>query len=228
MPDSPSPTTRDALLGRIRGALGRERTVAPAPLDVRVTNEAMVRLMHPSGDLTAIFLERARSVGMTTHVCPAETFLPTVESIARSLNVQRVAISIEDPVLRRAVDATQLSRVEWSGAGTIDPLYDADAGVIDVFAALAETGSLVVRSSTSTSRGGFLVPPYCIVLVRSSQILPDMVDLWRRFTSMPTSIVVITGPSKTADIEGVLITGVHGPKGVHVVVIHDAAVHSEP
>ncbi len=125
--------------------------------------------------------------------------------------------------------------------GTLDAQYDADAGITDCDAALAESGTIVLRTDASRSRGTFVVPPVHIAILKASQILPDMLDLWSRFTfpdhplpgadhphasprraAMPTSIVLVSGPSKTADIEGILITGVHGPREVHVMLVDDA------
>src|SRR5690606_18699946 len=97
----------------------------------------------------------------------------------------------------------------------------------DVHAAIAETGSLVCCSDGGHSRGLSLIPPVHIAIVRKSDILPDMFDFWPRYAQsqpdeLPSSIAFITGPSKTADIEGVLITGVHGPGRVFVLVVEDA------
>ena len=66
------------------------------------------------------------------------------------------------------------------------------------------------------------MPPVHIAIVRAAQIVPDMLDLWPPGVpapSMPASLVLVTGPSKTADIEGILITGVHGPREVRVIVV---------
>ena len=101
-----------------------------------------------------------------------------------------------------------------------DILFDCEVGITDVDCAIAESGSLVV-STNGRIRNAWITPPIHIAIVRASQILPDLVDL---FESRPdaldaASTTVITGPSKTADIEGVLVTGVHGPAAVEVVLI---------
>jgi L-lactate dehydrogenase complex protein LldG len=135
-----------------------------------------------------------------------------------------VAVSIADGSLSRlveqAVQSAGRQQCDWRGATGLGAQYDAAVGITDVDAALAETGTIIVRSDAMRSRGTFLVPPIHIAIVRARQILPDMLDFWREFQGKPpTSLVFISGPSKTADIEGILITGVHGPKAVHVVLV---------
>ena len=90
-----------------------------------------------------------------------------------------------------------------------------------IVAAIAETGTLVIASDMRRSRGTFLIPPIHIAVIFESHILPDMIDLWPRLAVLHTAFTLITGPSKTADIEGILITGVHGPKAVHVIVLEN-------
>ena len=117
--------------------------------------------------------------------------------------------------------------VPWGNVPTFEPLYRVDAGVTDVQAAIAETGTLVCWSGPGRGRGLSLVPPVHIAVVRRSDIVPDLIDYLARHAqhgpeALPSSIVFITGPSKTADIEGVLITGVHGPREVHILLVDDA------
>ena len=71
------------------------------------------------------------------------------------------------------------------------------------------------------ARGASLIPPVHIALLDRTQIVGDLFDYFDRLasTGLPANINLITGPSKTADIEGILITGVHGPGVVHVLLL---------
>ncbi len=103
---------------------------------------------------------------------------------------------------------------------SLDAQFDAVVGISGVFAAIAETGTLVLASDATRSRGTFLIPPVHIAIVQEFQVVPDMLDLWPLVgTKPPTALTLITGPSKTADIEGILVTGVHGPGAVHVILV---------
>ena len=108
----------------------------------------------------------------------------------------------------------------------LDAQFDVDCGITGVHAALAETGTLVLYSDAHHSRGLSLVPPLHIAIVYRRDILPDMLDHWARLrgipgSDLPSNMVFITGPSKTADIEGELVTGVHGPEAVHIMLVEE-------
>lgn len=107
-----------------------------------------------------------------------------------------------------------------------DVQFDVVVGITDVDAAIAETGSIIISTGTHRSRGSYLSPPVHIALVYKDQFLADIVDYFSRTVDaleMPnrSATVLISGPSKTADIEGILITGVHGPATVYVLIIDD-------
>lgn len=95
----------------------------------------------------------------------------------------------------------------------------ADLGLTGCDHLLAETGSVVIRSRPEQPRSLSLLPPVHIVVATARQMLPDLFDLFAISAGPPAGLTIITGPSKTGDIEGQLVTGVHGPGQLHVIVI---------
>lgn len=99
-------------------------------------------------------------------------------------------------------------------------------GITGVNAALAATGSLVLSSGEGRYRSPSLLPLVHVALIRQDQILPDL-ESWiaqQRSTNLSSfgsssNIVIISGPSRTADIAMELIKGMHGPREVHVICI---------
>ena len=99
--------------------------------------------------------------------------------------------------------------------------FAADVGISGVDFVVAETGTLVLETRPDQPRSLSLLPPVHVAVAWREQITPDLFDL---FTSvkereLPACLSLITGPSKTGDIEQKLVTGVHGPGVVHLVMI---------
>ena len=105
--------------------------------------------------------------------------------------------------------------------------FAADVGVTGVDYLIAETGSIALFARPDQPRSVSLLPPIYIAVAERQQLLPDLFDLFTLHqaagTGSPACVSLITGPSKTGDIELKLVTGVHGPGQVHVVVIDDGA-----
>lgn len=85
----------------------------------------------------------------------------------------------------------------------------------------------MMATDASRSRGPSLVPPAHVAIVKASDMVPDMLDVYAGLKNLPpserpSSIAYITGSSKTADIAGVRVTGIHDPQAVHVLVVEDA------
>ncbi len=96
-------------------------------------------------------------------------------------------------------------------------IWDARVGVTSAHAALADTGSIVLSAGPGKARLASLAPPLHIALVPEEAIFPTLdryIGLFPRRTS-----VIVTGTSRTADIEGVLVRGVHGPRELWVVKV---------
>jgi L-lactate dehydrogenase complex protein LldG len=103
----------------------------------------------------------------------------------------------------------------------------ADVGVTACDLAIAETGTLMVCSGPGQERLASLLPPVHVAVVLESQLVPDLLDAVARlgergFDGLPGNVALITGPSKTGDIELQLTTGVHGPGKWHVVIVRGA------
>ncbi|HZU38322.1 MAG TPA: lactate utilization protein [Gemmataceae bacterium] len=131
-------------------------------------------------------------------------------------------------------------RLEQTGASVIpvtivaeldsrERLFEAELAITGANALIAESGTLAVFAALNEPRSLTLLPPVHVVVAEQSQIVPDLFDLFAKFESrsgddlpvatLPSCLTLITGPSKTGDIELKLVTGVHGPGEVHLVLI---------
>lgn len=225
----PLGTDREMFLARIRAALGapKGRTITEPVPDV---DESLVRLCQRDEDLPARFADRAQALGMQIHHAKVTELAALLGDLLEKHNCQQAVTSIAHPPLKKQISnilnnlGTEM--VDHGSASWHDQQFDVEVGITDVEAALAETGSIIISSGPHLSRGSYLAPPVHIALVRTSQILADLIDYFDGIDgplNQPnrSATVLISGPSKTADIEGILITGVHGPGEVHVVIIDD-------
>jgi L-lactate dehydrogenase complex protein LldG len=97
-----------------------------------------------------------------------------------------------------------------------------DAEVSEASYGLAETGSVVLMSSPDEPRARSLLPPVHVSLLREGRILPGLAELFEALGGeLPSALAIVTGPSRSADIEQRLVVGVHGPGEVHVVLIRE-------
>ena len=102
----------------------------------------------------------------------------------------------------------------------------AEIGITSATYAIAETGTLAMASGPGTERLASLLPPVHVAIVEARQILPDLFDLFARLEqtdlqNLASNLTLITGPSKTGDIELKLTTGVHGPGQWHVIIVRE-------
>lgn len=226
------PKAVEGLLANLR----RRCAGKPAPTPLPDVAEAP-RQLAIDADLRAQFRSAAEGVGAHVHETDRAGWVALVCELAKSDGVRQVCLSAVEGGFFDVAQADELTAaLERAGVTVHRPatsppganlessdaeLFDADAGITGVFAAIAETGTVVCCSGAAQPRATSLVPPRHYAIVGAEQILPDLVDLLPRLTAagVPTNVNLITGPSKTADIEGVLVTGVHGPGLVRVVVV---------
>ena len=106
---------------------------------------------------------------------------------------------------------------------------EAELGISGADYGLADTGTLVLRSLPGQERLTSLLPPVHVAILDSERILSSFEELIVKLqldakenAKMGSCVTLITGPSKTADIELNLVLGVHGPKELHVVILSEA------
>ena len=132
---------------------------------------------------------------------------PLIESVFSHLN------GLAD--LTREPDATDISSEEFAR-------FQIGVTAADFLA--ARTGSIFLRTHTAGGRRLSALPPFHIVLAKSSQIVPSIDAVFPRLEKQEGEWsygVFITGPSRTADIEKILVLGAHGPKRLAVILIDD-------
>jgi L-lactate dehydrogenase complex protein LldG len=94
-----------------------------------------------------------------------------------------------------------------------------EVGVSRAVYGLADTGSVVLAAGPDEPRARSLLPPVHVTILDADRILPGLPELFRELRGeLPSSLAIVTGPSRSADIEQKLVIGVHGPGEVHIVL----------
>jgi L-lactate dehydrogenase complex protein LldG len=132
------------------------------------------------------------------------------------------------PGLLAALSSRGLSRVTYDvsdDAGRrgrdVEALAGIGLGITGAYAAIAETGGLVLVSGPGRGRLPSLLPPVHVAVVEERRLRPSLAELLREEPGLfdaGSNVVIVAGPSRTADIEMTLTHGVHGPKHVHVIL----------
>jgi L-lactate dehydrogenase complex protein LldG len=212
-----------SVIDRVRRALGRTGPMKSAPTPP-VILEPCTRLVHSDIGLPELFASRAAANKMHPETVGAGEVAARVVAFFQSKGIKRIAMPASEGLERlgiaAALRATGLEVKTWDQM-TLDELYDFDASVTDVTWAIAETGSLVIKSNSQHGRAISLVPIVHVAIVEAKNCIPDLLDLMEILgkEGVGNNVSIITGPSKTADIEGALVTGVHGPGEVQVFIL---------
>jgi L-lactate utilization protein LutC len=205
---------RDHILHRIRTGLGRSADQAPGappPVRLRIPEVEMdERIATMRLRIEALAGKTARTTDPSAWVAAAIAGRTAVASNAPYLHECGVAAI---PGVRTGVTDREELR---------DLCATVDVGITSADYALADTGTLVMIASPAEARLISLLPPAHIAVVPKDRILTGLDEL---FTLIPmpadatSSLVLITGPSRTADIEQILVRGVHGPGQLSVVIV---------
>jgi len=121
----------------------------------------------------------------------------------------------------------ELADLDWAGAGlAIEPrptTGDDKLGITGAFCAIAETGTLVLLSGALTPTATMLLPDTHVAVVSAARIVAGMEEAFALVRDerdgLPRAVNLVSGPSRTGDIEQTIVLGAHGPYRVHIMVV---------
>lgn len=227
---------RQAILGRMRHALGRDGSdeVSASGDPARRTVEA--RLANPAPSLLParadlelearidLFVEQAATV--QADVLRIETYADLPAAIAdylRQHNLPLNLVTADDQRLTKAPWDEGLWEIRQGKPSEKDPI-----GLTTAFAGIAETGTLMLTSDVDHPTTLAFLPETSIVALPSAAVLrayEDAFKLLREKQALPRSVNLITGPSRSGDIEQTLQLGAHGPKRLLVILVNETDSH---
>ena len=223
-------SARDAILANIRRSLNVTGAEAPrrmAVADRLAAAPAGVIPQRGQGDAskrTATFKEEAERAQAS--VAEVESAADVPSEIARFLRDGNL------PAMLRMGDDPRLAAMPW-GATALEIAHGPSDGhdlnaVSFARAAVAELGTLALASGADNPTTLNFLPDNHLVVVAGSDIVADYEGVWRKLRelygkgAMPRTLNLITGPSRSADIEQTLLLGAHGPRRLHIVIVKQA------
>lgn len=229
-------TNRETILGRIREAL---KISAPHPnfsgADFQsAQNSQAGSLSHfqkwlpPVGETLneQIELFRRNSENLKTEfrVCTdVNEAIQFVKTLAAQNGWKKIGFhrgELTDVV----ISEFNLPKVQTDKGYAVADLESCDAGLTECESLIAQTGSVLVSATSAGGRALSVLPPHHIVLARKNQMVPDLTAALRHAQEkfgekFPGFLSFITGPSRTGDIERILVLGAHGPKRLTILLM---------
>ena len=211
-------THREQILTKVRNAL-IEKTENPY-IDIDLTSDVMYKLDDSEG-LEIIFANELIALGGKFIYCENEKYFlddlkilmeqkawPSIWCVS-----EKIASVLEAGHISHHADVMEDSAGEVVGLTSCEKL-------------IARTGSIVVTDTYSGSRSAYAYPDIHLVLAYTSQVVPSIKVAFQELKTkyvegLPSQITIITGASRTADIEKTLVMGAHGPKELYVFLIDD-------
>lgn len=216
--------SRETILARVK------RNVKAAPnrmeaVEARLKGDYAHRADWVAVDaekLVTTFIEKAEYASASAETVKDDEEL--VEALARYMRAKNLPFNV-----RMGADE-RLSRLPLKKA-----MIEAKSGIAEdqdeiglshAFTGIAETGTLALLSGGDNPSTINFLPANHVVVVKASDIVKTYEDMWARLRAkhpkmLPRTVNLITGPSRSADIEQTLLLGAHGPKSLHILIVQD-------
>lgn len=221
-------SARDAILAQIRRSLGAldtdlTRRAAVADRLQRAPNGVIpARGQLPMDERIKLFLAKAQAAQATTATVASPAEVPA--RVAAYLRHHTLP-----PALRMGEDP-RLTGLDWTSQPQLTLAHGPSTGddpvcISHADAAVAETGTLVLFSGPDNPTTLNFLPDVHIILVEAADVVGDLEAVWASMRAhlgvgvLPRTVNLVTGPSRSADIEQTLLLGAHGPRSLHVMMI---------
>jgi L-lactate dehydrogenase complex protein LldG len=229
---TPHMTARDSILARIRAS---NRRIGPVPDAQAAANQARIaghkanlvpsRAAGDAETLVKRFVAFAEEVAATVHRVATPDEVPAaVATFLAGHNLPTELVAAPDPALDAYPWAKQPLLTIERRAARPDDVTSLTGAVLGV----AETGSVMVRSGTRSPQSLHFMPPNHVAIVRASDIVGSYEAGWANLRARmaaegepfpPRTVTLITGPSRTSDIEKTSYVGIHGPHKLHIILV---------
>ncbi|HYH17445.1 MAG TPA: lactate utilization protein [Azospirillum sp.] len=230
MSDQSNGGARNQILSGIRTALKRgtpaaaQRDAAAARVRAHPRNLVPARAQLDHDEQVALFVRMALEVSCTVERVPDLAAIP--QAVAEYLT------GLNLPAELRVAPDPELSTIPWAERPTLTVTTgrarDADAvSLTGAFAAVAETGTLMLVSGGERPTTLNFLPDTHIIVLKRDQVVGGYEDAWDRLRAahasfeggVPRTVNLITGPSRTGDIEQTIQLGAHGPRRLHILLV---------
>jgi L-lactate dehydrogenase complex protein LldG len=209
--------TKEIVLRRVREALAKSAPFLPPTPDFTSPLYPAV----PIEDMSILFAENfIRNAGVFIYCENQEDFFDQLYIYKKEQNLQHLYVWE-----RNLQNALAHAGIEFSDNEETF-VRDAEASLTTCESLITRTGSILVSSANAGGRRLSIYPPTHIVVAQGSQLVPDIKDALQRVRdkykeNFPSMISMVSGPSRTADIEKTLVMGAHGPKQLVLFLIDD-------
>ncbi|HZM90594.1 MAG TPA: lactate utilization protein [Blastocatellia bacterium] len=234
-------TAREQILGEVKRALRGEGKPEPArgetvPIASSHLEDVVSRIRENCDrrreELIEQFEAESRRIGIHFHrAADSDSVFQYIEQLSSAREAKRIIAweteVITDLGLQGRFEERGVEFLNETAPEFIRKAEAADIGVSGVDYGVADTGTLVLLARKGQARSISLLPPVHVALIKPEQIVSGLSDLFPLLRAeahaegrdLSSAITLITGPSRTADIELTLVVGVHGPQQLHVLLL---------
>jgi L-lactate dehydrogenase complex protein LldG len=221
---APAPARRNAE----QGAAGASAVVGPTARRQAPGSESMRRWLPKAGgtfeERLDLFRAKAAQFKADFHLLDTPAELNSRIAALREAEGWKRIASHRGELTTAACRAAGLPVLHTDSVYDVNELEACDAGITECDALIAQTGSVLVTGRSAGGRALSVLPPHHVVIAKREQLLPDLPAAFELLKQKyapeyPSFISFITGPSRTGDIERILVLGVHGPKKLTILCV---------